>query len=314
MNPPPLVSVLMSVYNSERYLAQAIESILHQSFTDFEFIIIDDGSTDRSLEILQAYAQRDPRIQLISRENRGLARTKNELVSLARGEFLAIMDSDDVAMPDRLAHQVAFLRANPDVVCVGGAYDFIDEAGRLLEHVSVPLTDADLQRFALQGKVLINHPSAMIRRQALEQVGGYDETMHTDGILDLWLRLGEVGKLANLAETVLHYRQHQHSVSEQKQWLQLEDKREACERAWRRRGITGTFAETTPWRPVDRPSRYHYYLKYGWSFLNRREWGAAIIYGFRAMRELPWKRGAWKLLTYGVIKYLTTTLSSWVFR
>ncbi len=308
MAQPPTVSVLMSVYNTQRYLAEAIDSILHQSFTDFEFIIINDGSTDESLTVLQAYAQHDPRIRLISRDNRGLARTKNELVSLAHGEFLAIMDSDDVAMPDRFAHQVDFLHANPDVVCVGGAYDFIDEAGRLLEHVSVPLTDDDLQRFALQGKVLINHPSAMIRRQALEQVGGYDETMHTDGILDLWLRLGEVGKLANLEETVLHYRQHQRSVSEQKQWLQLEDKREACERAWRRRGITGTFEETTPWRPVDRTSRYHYYLKYGWSFFHRREWGAAIVYGFRAIQELPWKRGGWKLLVYAVGKWLSVLL------
>lgn len=300
----PTISVVMSVYNNAAFLREAVESILHQTFTDFEFLIMDDGSTDRSLSILQEYAEQDARVVVFSRENRGLTCTLNELIGYARAEFIARMDADDVSLPDRFARQVEFLRQHPQVVCVGGAQNWIDDAGRILEHRQEAETDAEIQQQNLSGCTAINHPSSMMRRSAILQVGGYDETLWSAQDLDLWLKLGEVGELANLKETVLQYRQHMSSVSESRQAEQLRNKQRACERAWQRRGITGTFKESEPWRPVDRPSRYQFMLRYGWQFFNRGQRYAAIVYGLRSIKALPTAVEGWKLLVCALIKPL----------
>jgi glycosyltransferase involved in cell wall biosynthesis len=306
MNRVPLISVLMPVYNAERYVAAAVESILDQTFDDFEFLIIDDGSTDRSLKLLQRYASRDPRIQLSSRPNRGFVKTLNELLANATGEFIARMDADDVALPDRFARQIAFLRQYPDVICVGGAQDWIDEAGRFLLHHPEAEQDAEIQQLALIGQTPINHPSTLIRRDALLRVGGYDESMYPSEDLDVWLKLGEIGKLANLQETVLKYRQHDKSISEIQQIEQTQKRQECCENAWKRRGVEGQyqFKETEPWRPVDRPSRHRFMAMYGWWFFNRGERYAAIMYSIKAIRALPLAVEGWKLLVCAIVKRL----------
>jgi glycosyltransferase involved in cell wall biosynthesis len=246
----------------------------------------------------------DPRIQVTSRENWGIARTRNHLLYQASGQLIAVMDADDVALPERFALQVAFLQSHPHVVCVGGSQDWIDEDGRLLFHLEVSQEDTQLQAMALSGNTPINHPSAMIRREALLQVGGYGEHWSTVGDLDLLLRLGEVGKLANLADTVLKYRQHPTSTSEMRQLEQIEDKREACRQAWERRGITGRFEAIEPWRPIDRSSRYHYLLRFGWQFFYRGQRQDALAYGIKSVKTAPLERGGWKLLAYALIKPL----------
>ncbi len=304
----PIVSVVMAVYNTERYLAQAVESILAQTFTDFELVILDDGSTDRSWKILKAYAIRDPRIRLISRKNRGIPQTRNELLAHARGEFIAVMDSDDVAVPDRLARQVEYLRQHPDVVCVGGATDWIDEAGRLLITRLEPQTDAEIQAWLLKGRTCINHPSAMMRRHVVMQVGGYDESLPQAEDLDLFLKLGELGKLMNLPDVVLCYRQHDRSISGARQQQDIAYRRLACERAWQRRGITGRFEIDKPWRPHDRPSRQQYLLRYGWWFFNTGQRWGAIVYGWRAVLAQPHKLDSWKLLICALVKPLPTSV------
>src|ERR1700726_1508117 len=119
MTSPPTISVLMPVYNAERYVAEAVESILSQTFADFEFIIIDDGSKDRSLAILEEYAARDPRIRLVSRPNTGIVKALNQGLALASGELVARMDADDIAMPERLAKQRDYLADHPECVMVG---------------------------------------------------------------------------------------------------------------------------------------------------------------------------------------------------
>ena len=301
---PPVISVIMAVYNSERFLRQAVDSILNQTFTDFEFLILDDGSTDRSPKILQDYASQDPRIVLTCRGNRGLTHSLNELICQARGEFIARMDGDDISLSDRLTHQVEFLRQHPDVVCVGGANDWIDEVGRLLITRIEPLEDSEIQACMLRGRTCINHPSALMRRSAVLQVGGYDEAFLSAQDLDLWLKLGEVGKLANLKEIVLQYRQHTHSISEYHQTKQIQNRQKACKLAWERRGIPGEFLTLSPWRPCDRPSRQQHFLRYGWGFFNTGQRWAAIIYGMRAVRALPWRIDGWKLLACALIKPL----------
>jgi glycosyltransferase involved in cell wall biosynthesis len=304
MDRTPVISVLMSVYNAERYLRPALDSILAQSFGEFEFIIIDDGSSDRSPQVLREYAGRDPRIRLTVRPNRGLTRTLNEAIELAYGEFLARMDCDDVALPDRFERQVAALRADPSLVCVGGAFELIDGKGRLLTRLRPPTDDTTIQQLLLKGHTAICHPAAMMRRDAVAKVGGYDLYFKTTQDLDLWLRLGEVGRLGNVPEVVLKFRQHESSVSETKREEQRRFGREAVERAWKRRGITdGVFEADEPWRPgKDRASRHRYALRYGWWGFNSGTRNTALAYGLKAVSIQPLNAGGWKLLASALVK------------
>jgi glycosyltransferase involved in cell wall biosynthesis len=305
MSQKPLVSVLMPVYNAERYVAQAIESILSQTFEDFEFIILDDGSKDASLKILKEYAAKDKRIRLMNRENKGVIRTRNELLEQATGEFIAIMDADDVALPKRLSLQVEFLHANPHVVCVGGAHELIDEKGRFLTRLPLPEQDSQIQQLALAGHGSICNPCAMIRRAAMIEIGGYDETLACAEDLDIWLKLGEVGALANLEHTLLKYRLLKSSISEKNGVLQRQAAREICERAWMRRGIEGHFEAEEPWRPTkDAASQYRFMLQYGWWAFNSGQRWTASLYGMKAITALPFAAGGWKLLTSSVLKPL----------
>lgn len=305
MGKNPIVSVLMPVYNSEYYVAQAVESILAQSFTDFELLIIDDGSTDSSLRILEAYAVKDSRIRLTSRKNKGAPQTRNEMLSQAKGEFIAAMDADDIALPDRFTYQVEFLQSKPKVVCVGGAHDVIDQKGRLLTCLELPEQNDEIQRLALAGHGSIRHPCAMIRRTALVEIGGYDEALYWADDLDLWLRLGEVGTLANLKKIVLKYRLHMSSISEQKGTQQRSEAKAACERAWQRRGIAGHFEATEPWRPgSDRSSQHQFMLQYGWWAFNHRQRQTALIYSIQAITAQPLAIAGWNLLACAAIKRL----------
>lgn len=304
MNSGMAVSVLMPVFNAEAYLAQAIESILGQTFKDFEFIIVDDGSTDASPALLQRYARKDGRIHLISRENRGIARTRNELLSQAQGEFVAMMDADDIALPDRLSRQIAFLQHHPDVVCLGSSYQLIDEAGRLLlTCFAVPEEDTAIQRQLLTGSGGVHQPTVMFRRATAIAVGGYDETMPVCEDLDLWMRMGEVGKLANLKQPLVQYRLHARSISERNPNLETEYSRIACERAWQRRGIEGRFEATGEWRPgADPASRHRFMLQYGWWAFNSCQRGTAMLYGGRAIATKPFDLEGWRLLACAAIK------------
>ncbi len=292
----PTVSVLMPVYNAARYLAEAVESILGQTFADFEFLIVDDGSTDRSRAILERYAARDGRIRLTSRPNTGHTVALNELLDLARGELVARMDADDVALPERLARQVDYLRAHPDVVCIGTAVHFIDAAGRFLRDGHPGMDHEAIQERALAGDCPLNHPSVMMRRAALEAVGGYHPESEPAEDLDLWLRLGEVGLLTNLPDVLMKYRQHTESFSEQHQRLQLERSAAAVLDACQRRGIPPRHVAVDRWRPVDRRSRMQTYVGYGCRGLERNDYPMALHYGLQAIRQVPWRAGGWWLL------------------
>jgi glycosyltransferase involved in cell wall biosynthesis len=295
------------VYNAERYLVEAVDSILAQTFGDFELILIDDGSTDGSPAILNKYAATDPRVRMIRRPNRGLTKSLNDCLQMARGEFFARMDADDVCMPNRFEHQINYMRAHPDVVLLGGAYDLIDGSGRLLRHVTQPQDDAALQEICLSGRTPICHPSAMMRREPTLRVGGYDEQFAVAQDLDLWLRLGEVGKMASLPQTLVKYRLHPKSISETKQGEQVKNMRTACERAWRRRGIKGEFLGLAGWRATDRQSRHDFSIKYGWWAFNSGQRRTALLYGSKAIATAPFNADAWRLLLCAALKASPTT-------
>jgi glycosyltransferase involved in cell wall biosynthesis len=298
------VSVLLPVYNGERYLRDAVGSVLSQGFTDFELLLLDDGSTDRSLEIMQGFANGDSRVRVISRENRGLVATLNQLVGEARGELLARMDADDICLPDRLQRQVDFLAAHPEVVCVGGDVELIDDAGRFLTVLRMVHDDASIQGQALEGHTTICHPCALMRRSAVQAVGGYHAEFYPTEDLDLWLRLGEVGQLANLSGPVLRYRLHGSSISGSDAVKQRAAARRSCEDAWRRRRLSGrSFEANAPWRPTaDRRSQHQFMLRYGWWAFNSAQRHTSIIYGLRAVRLQPFASQGWRLLACALFK------------
>jgi glycosyltransferase involved in cell wall biosynthesis len=225
----------MPVCNAEQYLTESIESILSQTLSDFEFVIIDDGSTDRSPEILEEYARRDARIRLIRRENLGLNTTLSELIGLARGELLARMDADDIALPQRFERQVAFLGAHPEVVVVGSRIAVIDPDGDELMEMCHEESHEEIDRANLMCKGgTISHPAVMMRASAVRGIGGYRTNFYFSADTDLWLRIAEVGRLHNIQEILLKYRQRIQSWGYTHQSLQDEDVlravREACQR------------------------------------------------------------------------------------
>jgi glycosyltransferase involved in cell wall biosynthesis len=212
--PAPALSVLMGVHNGLPYLPEAVESILGQTFTDFEFIIIDDGSTDGSGAWLEERAKSEPRIRFFRQEKSGLAKTLNRGLGLARGEFIARMDSDDIALPHRLEIQSKTLREKSDLLLLGSEVDFIDENGRQFFIRGHACDHAEIRRRLLTGDGgALTHPTVMFRAFAAKQIGGYDEWMTTSQDVDFFLRLSEIGKVANLPEVLLLWRHHAGSTT-----------------------------------------------------------------------------------------------------
>lgn len=212
--PIPAISVALSVYNGERFLGAAIESVLAQSFADFEFLILDDGCTDGSQAIIAHYAARDPRIRPILRENRGLIVSLNQLLDEARAPLVARMDADDICRPERFARQVAFLEANPDHGVIGSWSEDIDENGELCSAPGTdhPVTHDDVLA-VLEQRSPLCHPSVMARRKVLLEVGGYHSAYRHCEDYDLWLRLADRTRLANLPERLLLYRRTDGQIS-----------------------------------------------------------------------------------------------------
>lgn len=206
-NCSPAVSVVMPAYNAERFLTEAIDSILAQSLKDFELIIINDASADLTKEIIMSCRAKDPRIIYLENEtNLGVHETLNAGLHQARGEFIARMDADDIAEPQRLEKQVTFLRSNSDAIVCGTFLQMIDETGRVIGKRIYETTDAGIKKGILRGSPFA-HPSVMIRREtlaahALRYSGAYPYAED----YDLWLRLMSFGKFFNLGEPLLRYR------------------------------------------------------------------------------------------------------------
>lgn len=216
----PRISVAMSVFNNAPYLAHAIESILAQTMTDFEFIIVNDGSTDGSGEIIDRFAAGDSRIKAIHQANAGLIVSLNRIIEAARAPLIARMDGDDIALPERFARQLAFLDACPDIGVLGTGCTCIDEDGRPSSHKFDNLTAPEDVRADLRNGPPLCHPSVIMRRDAVSAVGGYHRAYRHCEDYDLWLRLSERVRMANLPERLLLYRQSATQVSNRHAYLQ----------------------------------------------------------------------------------------------
>lgn len=200
----PLVSVIMSVKNGMPYIAETINSVLGQSLTDFEFIIVDDGSTDETTAVVKSFE--DARIKLIEQENTGVATAKNRAIANGTAKYIAIIDADDIWLKDKLKHQVEFLEAHPDYTAVGGFSDIIDKDGTYIYTEKKPVTDAEIREHQDRRNPW-THSAVMFTRKGFDQVGGYYEPVQ-QYIVDYMImyQLSLKGKLYQLPEVVVQYR------------------------------------------------------------------------------------------------------------
>jgi len=298
----PEISVLLPVYNAEQYIKETVESILNQTFSNFEFIIIDDGSNDRSLEILQIYAKQDKRIRLISRANKGLVDTINEGLELSLAPYIARIDHDDIATPERLEIEYKYLEANPDTVCVGSDFTLIDYRGRCIGSVELPKTSEKIEQALLLGECPIANPSTMVLKEAINLVGGYDKKAFPADDYALWVALLDIGKIKNLNSVLLKYRVHAAQVTQESNVKMTMNTKIVCEEACRKRGISNLYDENV-WLVTEK-SRYKKFLGYGWyAFKTGRRW-MALEYAFKTIGQFPLYEGGYRLLLCSLIKRL----------
>lgn len=211
--PTLAITVLMSCYNAARWLEEAINSVLNQSFKEFEFIIIDDGSNDDTLKIIQQFAARDHRIVVIAKPNTGLADSLNIGLAKARGEWIARLDADDICTPDRLKQQYAYARTGQGIVFVGSGLTIIDEYGDALKTHHYPLQHAFLLKRLRTLQPFPAHSSAFYLTSAARKINGYRPRITRAEDLDLWLRLSEMGELACINAPLISLRKHADQIS-----------------------------------------------------------------------------------------------------
>lgn len=232
----PDIDVVMPVYNAELYLEDSVLSILHQTYQNFRLLAVDDGSTDGSTDILRRLAAADGRIQHIRQENRGLVGALNAGLDHASAPLIARMDADDIAFADRFARQRDFLNAHPDVVAVGTAILEMDSDGDPLGTVSPPTEHKQIENGMMKLRMGLAHPSVMMRTAAVKAAGGYRSEFEWVEDIDLWLRLAETGRLANVPDVLLCYRQHVSSGSWSVGQVRRERTVELIRQAYERRG------------------------------------------------------------------------------
>ncbi len=206
------ISVIMPVYNASKYISEAIESILKQTFKNFEFIIIDDGSTDNSKDIIEYYKRLDKRIKFFKQENSGVSKALNKGISIAKGKYIARMDSDDISLPHRLETQFKFMENNLDYVIIGSNANIISMEGNFLYCTEMQLLDEKIKNQLPVNPFI--HPSTFIVKDSLIKAGGYDEVIvhHVEDQI-LWNKMTIYGKFGNLQEPLLNYRLLPTSIS-----------------------------------------------------------------------------------------------------
>ena len=210
--PTPPISVCMPVYDAEAFVDRAIASIRAQSFADFEFVIVDDGSRDATAAIVERHQAEDPRLRLIRTAHAGIVAASNAALAAARGRYVARMDGDDTATPERLALSFDFLERHPEIGVVGGAAAITDSSGRIVHVVRPPLATDAVARSHLVRNTTIN-PTTLARRDLLVALGGYRKAFEWAEDTDLWLRVLDRAAMANLPEILVHVRRHSGEIS-----------------------------------------------------------------------------------------------------
>ncbi|WP_457571129.1 glycosyltransferase family 2 protein [Desulfovulcanus sp.] len=208
------ISVILPVYNCEKYLRYAIESILGQTFGDFELLLLDDGSTDRSSRIANEYASKDARIRYFYHQNIGLTKTLNIGLSLSRGDYISRQDADDLSHPNRLEKQVKYLCEHPDVSLVGSSMYQINEKGEKMGSYIYPACHDELVRWMKKGRNPFPHTSIMFRKDVVKnKIGGYRDIFKKSQDVDLYLRVCEKFNIASIQDNLVYVRVHPESIS-----------------------------------------------------------------------------------------------------
>lgn len=286
-----LISVLMPVYNCDEYAQAAVDSILNQTFQDFEFIIIDDGSNDRTAEIVKAAATRDPRIKVISRENRGIVPSLNEALEVATGELIARMDGDDISLPDRFRRQVDYLRKHPDCGLVGTQIMFMDPDGRPIAPMPNPVDHEGIVQTMLEGNESVSHPTVLFRAGVARSIGGYSNQYKHAEDIDFFLRMAEATKVANMPDLLLHYRQHAKSIGRTQTVAQADAHyRAICDAAAR----TGK-PKPSPLERREYGNETDDHARWAWWALNSQQMSAARFYAGKVLKARPFDRNSWRL-------------------
>jgi glycosyltransferase involved in cell wall biosynthesis len=209
----PAVSVIMPVRNGAEWLAEAVASIRAQDFPDFEFLIIDDGSDDGTVALLSRFAAADCRIRLVRQAPQGIVPALNTAITKARAPYLARLDADDRASSDRLGKQFAFMQAHPEIGLLGTRAERIDAAGHVVGRLAPPTDPATLARVLERTNPFV-HSSTMMRTALVRQLGGYRAAFRAAEDYDLWLRMAEASRIANLADYLTQYRWHESNLSQ----------------------------------------------------------------------------------------------------
>lgn len=298
------LSVLMPIYNAEQYVAEAIESILAQTFREFEFVIVDDGSTDGSLAIVRQYESQDPRVRVIARPNTGIVGALNDGLAIARGEFIARMDADDVSTPKRLRVQLEAISRSSNLVAVGGGWKPRGPAGQLGPQARMFVDHISIEKSLLLGNgIAMLHPTVMMRRSAVVEVGGYRQHIrnaHED--LDLFLRLARIGRLGNLKDVLLHWRRHElsNTATATKSERSAEAVESILQEAYAARGMSYPPDWDGERRRLD---PFGTSIREGWQSLKGRQRQKAFASALSALATQPLDVRGWKLLACSMRGY-----------
>ncbi len=312
--PLPDLSVVMPVFNGLPYLPAAVESILAQEGVHFELIVVNDGSTDGSRAWLEQRAATDARIRLLHQKQAGNSSAMRAGAGASRAEYIAVMDSDDIALPTRLVKQWAAMRTQPDWCVLGSYAVFIDDTGHPLGAFKPPSEHDAICRALLRGDwATIIHPTAMIRREAYERAGGYRAEFRNAGDIALWLRMKEVGQLANLPEVLLGYRQHSGSASYEYSSRQENYATKALEEARMKAGLASE--PLTPFRKPQRTEKWACAWDCARMAHESRRRGTCLRLCLRILR-MPgaWPKGAAKALALAAAEILPGTWRSFLCR
>jgi glycosyltransferase involved in cell wall biosynthesis len=303
------LSVVMPVFDAERYVGDAVASLLRQTHADFELLIFDDASRDRSAAIVAGF--RDARIRFFRKPHAGYAVWLREGALLARGEFVARMDADDVAHPQRFEKQLAHLRRHPECVALGADVLLIDPAGRPIEKRGVPLDHDAIEAELLAGRGgALVHPVAVFRREALLAVGSYRPENEPAEDLDLYLRLAEKGRLANLADTLLEHRLHVRKVSAERAGEQRRKALAIVRAARLRRGLAPDAEVGLP--PVaEQLAAVDYWHFWARSAVRGGNLATARRYALAVLLRQPLAARSWKLLLTSLLGEWTRALKRW---
>ena len=292
----PELSIMMPVYNAERFVTEAIESILAQTLTDFEFIIVNDGSTDSSPQILERYAQEDQRIRLVNQPNQGVVGARQTALDLVTTSYVAVTDADDVSIPDRLEKQFGYLSDHEECVLVCGHMREIDPEGVFVRDITDELDHARIDQMLMLLNNPIGHSTAMMRTSVVRQVGGYRDPYPTAEDYDLWLRLMEVGRVAVLNHVVIKRRLVDTGLTYSQSQTQRESGEAALADACRRRGVT------VP--QLDAPNLSRIPLRCQWAVAARtagNRSGARTL-AWKALRAHPMSLTAWRVFAGCIVR------------